>query len=93
MSYSLGFNEIRTVNSCSVHTYTLTHTCQSLVWADSIACILFAAYAIFILKSYSLIIYFFCGFAKNIKPSFNAKSEKELLPERCCVLHRALMSK
>lgn len=53
-----------------------------------------ASYAVFILKSYSFIIlFFFCKFCKNIKPSFNAKSEKELLPERCCVVHRALMSK
>lgn len=24
-----------------------------------------------------------------MKPSSNAKSEKELLPERCCIVHRA----
>lgn len=85
------------MNSCSVHTYTQTHTYQSLVWADFITCIRLAPYAkIYFfqtLKSYPLIIIFFCRFAKNIKPSFNAKSEKELLPERCRVVHQALTSK
>lgn len=53
------------------------------------------AYAFFflILKSYSFIInLFFCKFAKILNP-LNAKSEKELLPERCFVVHQALMSK
>lgn len=99
-SYSLASDEIWTVNSCSVHTYTQTHTYQSLVWADFITCIRLAPYAkIFFFSSLTpkkLCFnnsFFFCRFAKNIKPSFNAKSEKELLPERCCVVHQALMSK
>lgn len=82
------------MNSCSVHTYTQTYIYQSLVWADSVAGIRRR----FVCRFYSKKLFFynsffFCKFCKNIKPSFNAKSEKELLPERCCVVHRALMSK
>lgn len=76
------------------HTYTQTYICQSLVWADFISGIHWWRMPFFlILKSYSFIInLFFCKFAKILNP-LNAKSEKELLPERCFVVHQALMSK
>lgn len=92
--YNLESKDIWTVNSCSVHTHTHRHTSvKALSGQISLLAYTGGVCLFLILKSYSfIIILFFCKFAKILNP-LNAKSEKELLPERCFVVHQALMSK